>query len=48
VAIPERGTYHQTTCRFVKGRRDTEKLTTSTAKRRGYSACGVCKPDQAA
>ncbi|MGH2722805.1 MAG: hypothetical protein ACRDI0_00815 [Actinomycetota bacterium] len=44
VAIPERGTYHESGCRFVKGRTDTERLTKSTAKRRGYSACGVCKP----
>lgn len=47
VAIPERGTYHLSACRFVKGRRDTEKLAKTTAKRRGYSACGVCKPDAA-
>jgi hypothetical protein len=47
VVIPERGTYHQSTCRFVKGRRDTERLTRTTAKRRGYSSCGVCKPDAA-
>jgi outer membrane biosynthesis protein TonB len=47
VAIPERGTYHQPGCRFVKGRRDTEKVTRSVAGRRGYTACGVCKPDAA-
>ncbi|HEX2030865.1 MAG TPA: hypothetical protein VHL78_05625, partial [Actinomycetota bacterium] len=47
VVIPERGTYHQSTCRFVRGRRDTEKLNRTTAKRRGYDACGVCKPDAA-
>ena len=44
VAIPERGTYHESGCRFVKGRTDTERLAKATAKRRGYSACGVCKP----
>jgi hypothetical protein len=44
VAIPERGTYHQAGCRFVKGRRDTEKITKQTASRRGYSPCGVCRP----
>lgn len=44
VAIPERGTYHQSGCRFVKGRRDTERIQLTTAKSRGYSACGVCKP----
>lgn len=44
VAIPERGTYHTSDCRFVKGRRDTERLQVSTAKSRGYNRCGVCKP----
>lgn len=44
IALPERGTYHISGCRFVKGRRDTEKVTKATAHRRGYSACGVCKP----
>jgi hypothetical protein len=44
VAIPERGTYHQSDCRFVKGRSDTERLTKATAESRGYSACDVCKP----
>ena len=44
ISIPERGTFHEAGCRFVKGRRDTEKITVSTAKRRGYTACGVCKP----
>ncbi len=44
VAIPERGTYHVPGCRFVKGRRDTERMAKSAATRRGYSPCGVCKP----
>jgi hypothetical protein len=44
VALPERGTYHEAACRFVKGKRDTERLPMTTAKRRGYNACGVCKP----
>ncbi len=44
VAIPERGTYHQGSCRFVKGRRDTEKMTKATASKRGFTACGVCRP----
>ncbi|HEV3474634.1 MAG TPA: hypothetical protein VG602_04645 [Actinomycetota bacterium] len=44
VALPERGTYHEASCRFVKGKRDTERLSMTTAKRRGYNACGVCKP----
>ena len=44
ISIPERGTFHEAGCRFVKGRRDTEKITVSAAKQRGYTACGVCKP----
>lgn len=44
VALPERGTYHQTGCRFIKGKPDAERLSMTTAKRRGYKACGVCKP----
>lgn len=44
VAIPERGTYHTAECRYVKGRKDTERLNASTAKSRGFKACGVCKP----
>ncbi len=44
LAIPERGTYHKSSCRFVKGRRDTERITRATADRRGYSPCGVCRP----
>jgi hypothetical protein len=44
VAIAERGTYHTSVCRFVRGRRDTERMQVSTAKSRGYNACGVCKP----
>ena len=44
LALPERGTYHLSGCRIVKGRRDTEKITRGTAKRRGYNACGICKP----
>jgi hypothetical protein len=44
VAIPERGTYHTAQCRYVQGRKDTESLKASTAKSRGYKACGVCKP----
>lgn len=44
VALPERGTFHEAGCRFVRGKRDTERLSMTTAKRRGYKACGVCKP----
>jgi hypothetical protein len=44
VALPERGTYHHSGCRFVKGKPDAERLSMTTAKRRGYKPCGVCKP----
>lgn len=44
VAIPERGTYHKAGCRYVQGRSDTESIKASTAKSRGFKACGVCKP----
>ena len=44
VSIPERGTFHRSDCRYVKGRRDTERITLGTAEKRGYSSCGVCKP----
>jgi len=44
LAIPERGTYHTPECRYVQGRSDTERLKASTAKTRGFKACGVCKP----
>jgi hypothetical protein len=44
VAIPERGTYHESGCRYVQGRKDTERLQKKTAQSRGFKACGVCKP----
>ena len=44
VSIPERGTFHRSDCRHVKGRRDTDRITLATAEKRGYSSCGVCKP----
>ena len=44
VAIPKRGIYHAPTCRHVAGRRDAERMTVAAAKRRGFSACGVCRP----
>jgi outer membrane biosynthesis protein TonB len=45
VAIPERGTFHTSSCRYVQGRDDTERVQLGTAKSRGYSACKVCKPE---
>lgn len=45
VAIPERGTFHRSDCRFVRERDDVERITLGTAEKRGYSSCGVCRPD---
>lgn len=45
ISLPERGTFHRSGCRYIKGRRDTERITLGTAQKRGYLACGVCKPD---
>ncbi|MDQ4005854.1 MAG: hypothetical protein M3135_06085, partial [Actinomycetota bacterium] len=45
VAIPERGTFHTSSCRYVQDRDDTERVQLGTAKNRGYSACKVCKPE---
>jgi hypothetical protein len=44
VVIPDRGKFHTETCRFVKDVPGTVTLTKTTAKRQGYTACGVCKP----
>ena len=44
VAIPERGTFHRPTCRWVQNRDDTERMQLGTASNRGFSACGTCKP----
>jgi outer membrane biosynthesis protein TonB len=45
VAIPERGTFHTSACRYVQDRDDTERVQLGTAKNRGYTACKVCKPE---
>jgi hypothetical protein len=44
VVIPDRGKFHTETCRFVKDVPGTVTLSKTTAKRQGYTACGVCKP----
>lgn len=44
VVIPDRGKFHTETCRFVKDVPGTLTLTKATAKRQGYTPCGVCKP----
>ena len=45
VAIAVRGTYHSPGCRLVEERLDVERMTSEAAKHRGYSACGVCRPE---
>lgn len=44
VALPERGTYHRADCRHVRERSRVERIPLATARGRGYTACGVCKP----
>jgi hypothetical protein len=44
VVIPDRDKFHTDTCRFVKDVPGTVTLTKATAKRQGYTPCGVCKP----
>jgi len=47
VVIPGRGRYHTHSCRFAT-RDDAVEMTVATARRRGYEACSVCSPDEAA
>ena len=47
VVVPGRGRYHTHACRFA-ARGDTVEMTVATARRRGYEACSVCSPDDAA
>ena len=43
VAVPERKKYHRPDCRYAKAA-ETERMTKAQARRRSYSACGICKP----
>lgn len=45
--VPGRPRYHTAGCRFLAGRPDVETIAVEDAKDEGYTACGVCKPDQA-
>lgn len=45
--VPGRPRYHVDSCRFLAGRPDVEKVDVEMARGEGYTACGVCKPDQA-
>jgi len=44
VVIPDRGRFHLSECRFVRGVEGVQVLSRSAAARSGYQACGVCKP----
>lgn len=44
VVIPDRGKYHNETCRFVRDVPGTVTVTKAAAKKQGYAPCGVCKP----
>lgn len=45
--VPGRPRYHVASCRFLAGRPDVEQIALDMAQGEGYTACGVCKPDQA-
>ena len=44
VVIPDRGRFHHSGCRFVRGVEGVQVLSRTAAARSGYQACGVCKP----
>ena len=44
VVIPDRGRFHHSECRFVRGVEGVQVLSRTAAARSGYQACGVCKP----
>jgi|GEM_PF-2128240 hypothetical protein len=43
VAIADRKKYHRPQCRYAKAA-GAERITKAQARRRSYSACGICKP----
>jgi hypothetical protein len=46
LVVPGRPRYHVAGCRYLAGK-DTESRSRSEALAEGFSACGVCKPDEA-
>lgn len=44
VVIPDRGKFHTSECRYVRGVDGTQVMSKTAATRSGYDACGVCKP----
>ena len=45
--VPGRPRYHVAGCRFLAARSDVEEMPLDAAKAESYTACGVCKPDDA-
>jgi hypothetical protein len=45
--VPGRPRYHVAGCRFLSGRDDVTEMSLDDAKSGSYTACGVCKPDDA-
>ncbi|MDQ3957733.1 MAG: hypothetical protein M3273_05355 [Actinomycetota bacterium] len=43
VAIPDRKRFHRPECRYASAA-GAEPISKATARRRGYTACGICKP----
>ncbi len=43
IAIPDRKRFHTPECRFAKAK-GAERMSKASARRRGYVACGICKP----
>ena len=43
IAVADRGKFHRSECRFASAA-GAEEMTKANAKRKGLTACGVCKP----
>ncbi|MGH2807314.1 MAG: hypothetical protein ACRDKT_08560, partial [Actinomycetota bacterium] len=43
VAVPARKRYHRPECRFSSAK-GAHTVSLAAAQRRGYDACGICKP----
>lgn len=42
IAVPSRKKFHRPECRYAAS--EGEPMTASDARKKGYSACGICKP----
>ncbi|HVF52787.1 MAG TPA: hypothetical protein VNC78_04180 [Actinomycetota bacterium] len=43
IAVPDRKRFHRRDCRFATAK-GAERMSKASARRRGYAACGICKP----